>query len=95
MYVALYAFVACVALAGLILGVSQMTVGGEVYGFWLVPGAAVLAGFIWGMAFIGQGFGGEQMYELRLFLRETVRGCDLDYDCDFQLPEEPKEQPAQ
>ena len=30
-----------------------------------VPGAAVIGGFVYGAAFIGQGLGAEQMYELR------------------------------
>ena len=65
-----------VALVGIAYGWSQVMLDRTPWALSLVPGAAVIGGFVYGAAFIGQGLGAEQMYELRAFIDGVVRAGD-------------------
>lgn len=69
MYVALYAAVVCFTLAALVGGSAQLTLGDSPWAFWG-------AGMIWLLAFVGQGFGNDQMYALRAFLEKTSEASE-------------------
>jgi hypothetical protein len=45
------------------------------WALWLTPIAAVLAGLVFGAAYVGQGLGAEQMYRLRAFLEREASGA--------------------
>ena len=56
-------------------GGAQLILGEAPWAFWGVPVAVVLAGFVYGAAFIGQGLGAEDMYELRSVVDRIADGC--------------------
>jgi hypothetical protein len=72
LYVILYGVASMVALACLIYGAAQLTIGVTPWALWLTPIAAVLAGLVFGAAYVGQGLGSEQMYRLRAFLERQL-----------------------
>lgn len=72
LYVILYGVASMVALACLVFGAAQLTMGVTPWGLWLTPIAAVLAGLVFGAAYVGQGLGAEQMYRLRAFLERQL-----------------------
>lgn len=78
MYVALYAAVICFTLAGLVGGSAQLTLGRSPWAFWGAGIGALLAGMIWLLAFVGQGFGAEQMYALRAFLEKSTEASEVE-----------------
>ncbi|MBL8755981.1 MAG: hypothetical protein JNK15_21985 [Planctomycetes bacterium] len=67
-FVAIYLGLAILFLAAISWGGAQMILGETPWAFWGAALAPVLAGFTYGAAFIGQGLGAEDMYELRSFL---------------------------
>lgn len=74
MFVALQLLFALLSVAAGIFLISRLTLGGEL----LLPVALLGAmlfggGFSYGAAYVGQGFGSEQMYELRAFLDAALR----------------------
>jgi hypothetical protein len=74
-FMAIYGVLLLVALAGLVVGLSQLTLSASPWGLLVTPAAVVMAGFVYGAVFIGQGLGAEQMYELRSFA-EAIEGRD-------------------
>lgn len=72
LYVILYGVSSMVALACVIYGAAQLTMGTTPWALWLTPIAAVLAGLVFGAAYVGQGLGAEQMYVLRAFLERQL-----------------------
>ena len=72
LYVALYALAVFGAFVCLAFGVSQWVAGQSPWALYLTPLAAVLAGLVYGAAFVGQGLGLGQMYALRTFLDEAL-----------------------
>jgi hypothetical protein len=52
----------------------QWSLGQTPVALYVAPGAALLAGLVYGASFVGQGTGSEQMYLLRARLTETVEG---------------------
>jgi hypothetical protein len=72
LYVILYGVSSMVALACLVYGGAQLTMGVTPWALWLTPIAAVLAGLVFGAAYVGQGLGAEQMYRLRAFLEREA-----------------------
>ncbi|MBX3247420.1 MAG: hypothetical protein KF901_09580 [Myxococcales bacterium] len=72
LYMALYGVCTMLAIACLVLGASQVTMGASPWGLYLTPIAAVLAGLVYGAAYVGQGLGADQMYELRRFVEDCV-----------------------
>lgn len=71
-YMAVYGVLAMVATGGAMYGASQWMLDRSPWALWLVPLSLVLMGFVYGAAFIGQGLGSEQMYELRTFLDNVL-----------------------
>ncbi len=72
LYMCVYGVLAMVATGGAMYGASQWILHQPPWALWFVPAAAVLMGFVYGAAFIGQGLGSEQMYELRTFLDHVL-----------------------
>jgi len=73
MFATFYGFSILVGIAGLVLGFSQLTLGMNTYGFWLVPVSAVLLASAYGIALTGQKLSYEQMLELRNFIKNTLK----------------------
>jgi len=71
-FVAIYLTLAIVAIAGLCYGGAQIIVDETPWAFVLAPVAVALALFTYGAAFIGQGLGSEDMYELRAFVERVA-----------------------
>lgn len=75
-FVAIYLALACVAIGAACYGGAQIILGEPPWAFVGVPVALLLAGFTYGAAFIGQGLGSEDMYELRTFVERVADGVD-------------------
>lgn len=67
-FIAVYLGLACAAIGAASYGGAQMILGVTPWAFWGVPVAIVVAGFVHGAAFLGQGLGAEDMYEMRRFV---------------------------
>ncbi|MCA8963267.1 MAG: hypothetical protein H6838_14425 [Planctomycetes bacterium] len=74
-FVAIYLVLAIAAIGAGCYGGAQLILGEAPWAFWGVPVAVVLAGFVYGAAFIGQGLGAEDMYELRSVVDRIADGC--------------------
>jgi len=65
--------IACMATFGmLMLAIAQFMMKQPLWGLWVAPGTALVAGLTFGAAFVGQGLSAPQMFELRDFLQRTV-----------------------
>ena len=71
LFMAIYGLLSLSAIAGLMYGASQWWLGWTPWGFTIVPAAVLLFAFVYGAAFIGQGLGAEEMYELRSFVEQV------------------------
>ena len=71
-FVAIYLTLTCVGICAGSYGGAQMIMNDEPWAFVGVPIAIALAAFTYGAAFIGQGLGSEDMYELRRFVDVVV-----------------------
>ena len=69
---ALYALCTFGAIASLMWGISQATLGGSLQALWGLPAAMLGALAVYLAGFVGQGLGGAQMYVLRRFLDLTL-----------------------
>lgn len=76
MFMAIYGVLGMCALGGLMYGVSQWWLGWTPWALAVAPAALALIGFVYGAAFIGQGLGASQMYELRSFLDEAAEAVE-------------------
>ena len=65
LFMAIYILLAILGLAGLVVGLSQYTLGHSPWAFLVVPAAIALFGFVYGATLIGQGLSAEQMYVMR------------------------------
>jgi hypothetical protein len=72
MYLAMHAIGAAATLGAAIYGASQHLAGQTPWALWALPAAPLMAALVWGLAFVGQNLGSEQMYALRRFLEKTV-----------------------
>lgn len=72
LYVALYAVAVFGAFVCLAFGISQWVAGGSPWVLYLSPLSVVLAGLVYGAAYVGQGLGSDQMYRVRVFLEESL-----------------------
>ena len=72
LYLALHALGAFATIGAAVFGVSQYLAGQSPWALWALPIAPVLAALVWALAFVGQGLGAEQMYELRRFVEEAL-----------------------
>ena len=78
---AVYIFLAIVALAGLTYGIVQYTLEQAPWSLWIMPAAVALFGFVYGATLIGQGLGAEQMYIMRSVVdRACVEALDTGAD---------------
>jgi hypothetical protein len=73
MFATFYGFSILVGIAGLVLGFSQLTLGMNADGFWLVPVSIILLASAYGIALTGQKLSYEQMLELRNFIKKTLK----------------------
>jgi hypothetical protein len=71
-FVAIYIALACVAVGAACYGGAQILLDETPWAFAGVPIALALAAFTCGAAFIGQGLGAEDMYELRSFVERVA-----------------------
>jgi len=74
LFMAIYGVLSLTALGGLMVGLSQWSLGWTPWALAVAPAAIALIGFVYGAAFIGQGLGAEQMYELRSLLDDAAEG---------------------
>ncbi|PKN59284.1 MAG: hypothetical protein CVU56_01075 [Deltaproteobacteria bacterium HGW-Deltaproteobacteria-14] len=72
LFTALHLAVAFSAIGGLMWGLSQLMANESAFALWAVPIALFLHAFIAGAAFIGQGLGADQTYQLRTFLDDVL-----------------------
>lgn len=72
LFTALHLAVAFTAVGGLMWGLSQLMAGESAFALWAIPIALFLHAFIAGAAFIGQGLGADQTYQLRSFLDDVL-----------------------
>jgi len=68
LFMAIYILLAIIALAGLVYGFVQYTMGQSPWGLVIAPAALALFGFVYGATLIGQGLGAEQMYMMRTLI---------------------------
>ena len=79
MFVALYAFLAFVALMGSAYAAAQLTMQAPAYAFWIVPATLVAAIAVYVAGRVGRSLGQAQMSELREFLDAAI-GMHTDPD---------------
>jgi hypothetical protein len=89
MFMAIYGVLGIGGCAGLVWGLAQWTLGEAAWALLAVPASVALIAFVYGAAFIGQGLGSEQMYELRSFVDEVQRTCERDCGVAGTEAEEP------
>lgn len=73
-FVAMYLVIAIAGIGAGCYGGAQMILEEFPWAFWGVPLAALAAGLVYGAAFIGQGLGAADMYELRSFVDRVADG---------------------
>ncbi len=78
-YLMAYGALALATVFATIIGVVQWSLGQSPTWLYVAPGAAVLAGLVFGASFVGQGLGGDQMYFLRASLTEVVDGKEAEW----------------
>ena len=71
-FIAIYLTLACIGIAAGCYGGAQMIMDKDPWAFIGMPIALALAAFTYGAAFIGQGLGSDDMYELRRFVDEAI-----------------------
>jgi hypothetical protein len=76
MYVGACAIASMATFGALVLAFAQWMMNERMWGLWVAPGTAVLAGLTFGAAFVGQGLSTQQMFLLRDFLRGAVEVTD-------------------
>jgi len=79
-FIAIYLSLACIAIGCGSYGGAQMILDEEPWAFIGVPIAIALAAFTYGAAFIGQGLGSDDMYELRHFIDDVIANADKAAD---------------
>jgi hypothetical protein len=71
-YMAVHAIGAFATIAAGVTGYSQYVLGQSPWALWALPISPVLAALVWALAFVGQGLGAEQMYDLRRFVEQSL-----------------------
>lgn len=72
LFLAVYAVLACGAIAGAMYGMAQLTLGVSPWALWAVPIAGVLTLCTYLLALTGKKLGGEQMSQMCAFMHEVV-----------------------
>ncbi|MFO0648241.1 MAG: hypothetical protein U0326_18525 [Polyangiales bacterium] len=75
LFMGIYGILGMFGVAGLMYGVSQWIVKEPPWALIGVPISLGLIAFTYGAAFIGQGLGAEEMYTLRSFVDDAVKGA--------------------
>lgn len=78
MYVGACAIASMATFGALVLAFAQWIMNERLWGLWVAPGFALLAGLTFGAAFVGQGLSTQQMFLLRDFLRAALEGPEPD-----------------
>ncbi len=78
MYTAVYFILGIFGLLSGAYGYSQTTLGQPPTALWAIPGLVALAALTYGVPFIGQGLGFDQMYQLRNKLTELTEAHETD-----------------
>lgn len=81
-FVAIYLSLTCIAICCACYGGAQMILDEDPWAFVGVPIALALAGFTYGAAFIGQGLGSDDMYELRHFVDAVVAASETQEEIE-------------
>lgn len=76
MYLLAYGALVVLTLIALCFGIAQWTMGNAPTALLAAPGAAALAGLVYGVSFVGQGLGSDQMYVLRSTLTKLAEAED-------------------
>lgn len=71
-FVFVYALLGCVALAGLLYGLAQLTLGEPPRALVVSAGALAALALVYASTFVGRGLAATQMYELRRALDESL-----------------------
>lgn len=74
-YILAYSVLVTGGLIAGIYGIMQVITGSGSWGLWIPPLAVLLAGGLFGSAFVGQRLGADQMVVLRDFLERTFADC--------------------
>lgn len=88
LYIAGYAILGFVALGLSFFGFSQWVADQPPTALWGVPVVLVMVGLLYGLAFIGQGLTGRQMYAMRTFVESAVHDAEAKY-VRTETPERP------
>ena len=72
LFVFIYAALGVLGTIATVFGLSQLSLHQAPWAFAAAGGCFALIGFVYGAAFIGQGLGGEQVVQIRLFLDRSV-----------------------
>lgn len=86
MYMAIYFVLGILALLAISYGYSQDRVGESPTALYALPVLALLAALTYGVPFIGQGLGFDQMYQLRNKLCELAAAHELDEPSPVRAP---------
>jgi hypothetical protein len=65
-------------LFAILFGVVQLSLGQTPTALYVAPGAALVAGLVFGASFVGQGLGHEQIYFLRSSLTDTLEAAEVE-----------------
>ncbi len=72
MFTGLHLLVAFFGIGGMMYGISQGMTGESPWALWAIPAALIIHAFIAGAAFIGQGLGADETYQLRTFMDDVL-----------------------
>ncbi len=86
LFMAIYILLGMVALAGIVYGIVQLTLGQTAWAFFIAPAAIALIGFVYGATLIGQGLGAEQMYTMRTLVDRASEAAVKDRVSAFVDP---------
>lgn len=77
LYLLSYSVLVVVTLFALMFGLVEWWLGQPPIALFVAPAAGILAGLVYGASFVGQGLGAEQMYFLRVTLKEVTSAEDV------------------
>jgi len=77
-FIAIYLALGCIGICAACYGAVQWILGDPPWALVGVPIVLALAGFTYGAAFIGQGLGAEDMFELRTLIERVADGVAPD-----------------
>ena len=89
LFMFLYTAASVMAIGGLVLGYSQQVLDQQAWGWWFVPAAMVMAGFIYIAGRYGRYRARCQMHELKYFFDQALPDgyFNEEEDCPYQIKE--------